>query len=701
MVTASREVIRVLLVEDDEEDYLITVDMLADHEHVQFVVDWCSTYRDALVVIREQRHDVYLIDYRLGERTGLELIREVFTSPASGPVIMLTGQATYEIDVEASALGVTAFLAKQRLDPVTLERSIRYAINHRRAERYALAVQAANDGIWDWDLQIDRIYFSPRWCALLGLPEKALDADPAAFFDLVDPADLHRLRGAIQDHLEGRSPHLECEHRMRHADGSWRWVMTRGLAMRGPDGIPIRMGGSLSDLTDRQLAQLRLEHEALHDTLTGLPNRALFLNRVTQFLQRSSREAATTCAVLFLDLDGFKLVNDSLSHAVGDHLLIALADRIDRAVRPGDTVARLGGDEFTVLLEDVSGADEATLIADRILGALAEAFDIDGNELFIGASIGVALSAPGLAPMELMRNADIAMYSAKQRGRGGSVVFDKSMHRRIVDRITHETELREAIESSLLRVHYQPIIDLGNGSIRGVEALARWPDGWSPVAPVEFISIAEETGMIGDLGHYVLRSALDTFGGWRREGLVEDDASISVNLSVRQLNDPSLAEQVHAAIGSAGLPHQTLKLEISETTLMHDMQRAQHVFSKVCGTGVGLLLDDFGTGYSSLTALHRFPFDALKIDRSFVARVPERDGDGETIVRSIIALAHSLGLPVIAEGIETAAQLKRLRALGCDYGQGYLFSLVQSANDMRNLLRSWRPAEVVERAAAI
>ena len=701
--------IRVLLVEDDEDDYLITRDMLAGQDRARYSVDWRPGYAEAVATIREQVHDVYLIDYRLGRKTGLELVREAFADQPYAAVLMLTGQADYEIDLEASALGVTDYLVKQELDSSSLERSIRYAIRHEQAiralslseERYSLAVRAANDGIWDWDLSTGKIYFSPRWHAILGRDGGAdtADGDPPTWFGLVHSGDILRLRGAIEAHLEGRTPHLQSEHRMRHADGGWRWVMTRGLAIRGVDGTPTRMAGSLSDVTDRRIAQLRLQHDALHDTLTGLPNRTLFMDRVNQNLQRSLRDPSAGCAVLFLDIDRFKLVNDSLSHAVGDNLLISLAGRLAAALRPGDTVARLGGDEFTVLLEDIAEAPDAAVVADRILHSLDEPFVIDGNELFVTASIGIAVSSRGIGPADLMRNADIAMYDAKRRGRSRLAIFDESMHRRVVDRLTRETELRQVVESSLLGIHYQPIIDLATGNISGLEALARWPADWPFVPPSEFITIAEETGVIGALGQQVLLQALQTLAGWRESGLISDEVCMSVNLSGRQLDDPAWAEGVRAAINSAALPPNALKLEITESTLMQEIERTKAVFSEVTDAGVGLHLDDFGTGYSSLTALHRFPVDALKIDRSFVATIDEPAEGNDVIVRSTVALAHSLGLPVIAEGIESPDQLRHLRQLGCEFGQGYLFSPALDASATRSLLESWSPGEILSLGA--
>jgi diguanylate cyclase (GGDEF)-like protein/PAS domain S-box-containing protein len=694
------DTLRVLLVEDDEDDYLITREMLAGQDRARFSVDWCPDYEHGLVAIREQRHDVYLIDYHLGAHTGLDLVRDGFVQRPFAPVIMLTGETDYEIDLEATSLGVTDFLVKQELDPTGLERSIRYAVSQHRAvselslseERYALAVRAANDGIWDWDLVNDRVYLSPRWHAILGQDERAEPDDPKAWFELVHGDDLLRLRAAIDAHLAGNTTHLQSEHRVRHADGTWRWVVTRGLAIRDQAGKAVRMAGSMSDITDRRTAERKLQHDAFHDSLTGLPNRALFVDRVDQVLQRAMRDPDTRCAVLFLDIDRFKLVNDSLSHAIGDHLLIALAGRLAGVLRPGDTVARIGGDEFTLLLDGVVTEQSAAMVAERVQSSLAQPFSIDGHQLFVTASIGISLSTPRMTAAELLRNADIAMYDAKRRGRARYALFDESMHRRVVDRLARENELRDAVERQLMPIHYQPIIDLATGAICAFEALVRWPVGWTEVSPLDFIPIAEETGMIGALGLHVLRTALSELASWRTAGLVSDDVYMSVNVSGRQLEEPLLPAQVSAAVAGAGVPPSALRLEITESTLMHEPEAIQRIVSDVCAAGVGLHLDDFGTGYSSLAALHQFPVDALKIDRSFVAALGPDGTENDVIVRSTIALAHSLGLHVIAEGIEHSGQLRRLRTLGCEYGQGFLFSRPLGTEQTRALLASWNPA---------
>ncbi len=441
MVGTRDKVVRVLLVEDDEDDYVLTKDMLDGQDRARFRLEWCDRFDDALAAIRERRHDVYLIDYRLGERTGLDLVREGLGANPHAPVLMLTGQGNYEIDLAASALGITDYLIKQELTPASLERSIRYAIGHHQAmrdlafveERYALAARAASDGIWDWDLAHDEIYFSSRWHAILGLPESIDHATPAAWFALVHPEDVPALQAAIDAHLSGRSPQLELEHRMRHADGSWRWVLTRGLAIRDVENRPTRMAGSLSDITDRHEAEQRLQRDALHDGLTGLPNRALFMDRLDQVAQRSIRDPNSGGAVLVVDIDRFKLVNDSLSHAVGDHLLISLASRLAGVLRPGDTVARLGGDEFAILLDAVAAEDEALRVADRVHEALASAFTVDGHELHVSASVGIAFTGGEVSATQLLRNADIATYDAK-RGGQPSAVFDPDAPRRSENR---------------------------------------------------------------------------------------------------------------------------------------------------------------------------------------------------------------------------------------------------------------------------
>ena len=440
--------------------------------------------RAALAALEEHPHDAFLVDRELHDPATA-----ASTSPATilaqtphAPVILLDDAADRETDLAAAAAGVADYLV--RPSPATLERSLRYAIAHQRAlkrlaeseERHALALQGANDGLWDWDVRADRLYFSPRWKAMLGYTEADIGDAPGEWLGRVHPDDRAALTQALDGHLGGSTQHFESEHRIQHRDGSYRWMLARGTAVRDHTGRATRVVGSQTDVTDRREAEQRLQHDAMHDALTGLPNRVLFLDRLAQAIRRAAAPGAdaTCAAVLFLDLDRFKLVNDSLGHHVGDRLLIAVARRLESALRPGDTVARLGGDEFTILLDDVGDAREATVIAERVQHALREPFHLDGRELVVAASIGIALADQDAAPADVMRDADVAMYRAKADGKGRHAVFDARMHERVMRRLDMESDLRRAIEEDGLEVVYQPIVQVATGRIVGFEALCRW-----------------------------------------------------------------------------------------------------------------------------------------------------------------------------------------------------------------------------------
>ena len=451
------------------------------------------------------------------------------------------------------------------------------------------------------------------------------------------------------------------------------------------------------NVTELHDSQERLAHDALHDMLTGLPNRTLFNDRLAQALARGARLAGYRCAVLFVDLDRFKVVNDGFNHAAGDELLVSLARRLDAGLRPGDTVARFGGDEFTLLLDDVGSAEEALMIAHRQQAELERPFQLGERKLFVTASIGIAVSEPGANVDELLRNADIAMYHAKAQGAGKVAEFNANMHTRVVRKVKLETELREAIERDLLRVFYQPIVDLNSGRVSGIEALARWPEESPTINPSEFITVAEETGLIGPLGELVLDEACTRLSDWRRRGLVEDDVPVSVNVSARQFGE-ELAAVVTAALTRTGLPPHALRLEITETTIMNAPEQVNALLAELERTGVRAQIDDFGTGYSSLSFLHGFPGDALKIDRSFVASLHKNE-DSEAIVGGIIALAHNVNLHVIAEGVDHPAQISKLRNLGCEHAQGFLLCKPVPANLLEELLKSWDANVIVDIAS--
>jgi diguanylate cyclase (GGDEF)-like protein len=473
--------------------------------------------------------------------------------------------------------------------------------------------------------------------------------------------------------------------RLRQADGSWgetEVIATNLLDLPAVSGIV----ATYRDVTERRLYERELQHLAFHDVLTGLPNRALFTDRLERALAHGDRDFRSI-GVLFLDIDNFKVVNDSLGHQQGDALLGAVAARIQSCVRAEDSVARLGGDEFTVLLDNVSTEADATRMADRIVSSLSAPIVLDGREVFITASIGVALSAPRHDnPDTLLRNADLAMYRAKSDGKARIAVFDRSMEARAVERMEIETELRIALDRGEFEVYYQPIFSLADQRITELEALVRWrkPDG-RLVLPSNFIPIAEETGLIVPLGQWVLDQACVQTRAWQDRYPANLPLGISVNLSGRQFQHPPLIDEVASTLARSELDPRSLKLEITETVAMQDPEATATTLLALKALGIRLAIDDFGTGYSSLSYLQRFPVDTLKIDRSFVDGLGS-NSQSDAIVQSVIALARALNLSTTGEGIETSSQQEHLRALGCDMGQGFLFARPGPAASVEALL---------------
>jgi diguanylate cyclase (GGDEF)-like protein/PAS domain S-box-containing protein len=510
---------------------------------------------------------------------------------------------------------------------------------------------------------------------MLGLAEGDIGGNPEEWLGRVHPDDHPRLTADIAAHVEGRSAHLETEHRIRHADGTWRTMLLRGAAVRDATGKATRMAGSQTDITDRKRAEEKLLHDALHDGLTGLPNRALFMDRVGQALAFQARRSDYRFAVLMLDVDRFKTVNESLGHAMGDRLLASVAKRVWRCVRPGDTVARLSGDEFAVLLEDYAVADEPRRVADRIIAEMAPPHDLGGTEVFTSASVGVAVGRPELGkPEDLLRDADVALYRAKDLGRSRHVVYHPSMRTRAREQLQFETDLRRAVGRNELRVLFQPIVSLTTGLPTGSEALVEWHHpGRGRIPPSDFIPMAEETGLILPIGNWVLRESCKQVKAWAGMCQAGPTPTVSVNLSARQLLHAELVDQVRAAISDAGIVPAQLRLEVTESVIMENAGPASLLLTQLKALGVHLLIDDFGTGYSSLSYLHNFRFDTLKIDRSFVSRIDTAQKNVE-LVRTILSLARALGMAAVAEGVETEGQVAQLQILKCDFAQGFFFS---------------------------
>ncbi len=559
------EKIKVLLVDDDEDDYILTKKLLSQVKGRSYEVAWVSTYDAALESIRNNNHDVCLFDYRLSKHTGLELLNEAIAAGCKAPIILLTGQGDHEVDLEAMKAGAADYLNKKEINPQLLERSVRYAIKNKKAEE-------------------------------------------------------------------------------------------------------------------------RILRMAYYDSLTNLPNRSLFQDRLNQSLAHAERYEVIL-SVLFLDLDNFKRINDTLEHRVGDLLLKGVAERLTNFVRAADTVARkgknsllntvarLGGDEFIVLLTEINSLQDAAKVSQRILNTISQPFYLDGHEVFVTASIGIATyPSDGEAMDSLLKNADTAMYHAKDQGKNNFQFYKQSMNATAVKRLTMENSLRKALEREEFLLYYQPQMDIRTGQVVGMEALIRWnhPDKVL-IYPSEFIPLAEETGLILPIGEWVLKTACEQNSIWHRSGSLPARIAVSINLSGQQFRQESMIKIVEKVLNDYELKPEYLELEITESIIMSNAETTITMLNKLKNMGIKLSIDDFGTGYSSFSYLKRFPLDIIKIDRSFIRDITKNHEDA-VIVKAIIAMAHTLKLSVVAEGVETEQQLAILRELGCDVMQGYLLS---------------------------
>lgn len=579
-------------------------------------------------------------------------------------------------------------LLRSYLTDITERKRVESALRESE-ERYALAARAANDGLWDWKIKTQEIYYSSRWKSMLGYEDREVGNSPDEWFNRIHPEDLQRVQAELAAHVEGATSHFRSEYRMLHKSGSYKWVLSQGIIVQDESGEVYRMAGSQTDIEGRKHAEEQLLHDAFHDSLTSLPNRALFMDRLEHALEMTKRRSDYMFAVLFLDLDRFKVINDSLGHQSGDQLLIALVKRLENCIRGADTLARLGGDEFALILEDVRSIDDAKYVADRLQKQLALPFNIQKQEIFSSVSIGIAFSNNTYnSAQELLRDADIAMYRAKAQGKACYEIFDPSMHTKAVTLLQLENDLRRATERKDLTIHYQPIISLESGRIAGFEALLRWqhPErGW--IKPVELIPVAEDTGLIIPIGYWVLRESCRQLKIWQEQFLQDEPLTVSVNLSGKQFKEANLLSQIQHIIEETQINPTTLKLEITESVIVENAEAAAQTLSQLRAMGVQIYIDDFGTGYSSLGYLHRFPLDALKIDRSFVNNMCHETESAE-IVQTIINLAQNLQIYIVAEGVETQEQWEQIRHIDTTggYGQGYYFSHPLSSAEVEQLL---------------
>lgn len=929
------EIISVLLIEDDEDDYFLTKCLFDEFKDNRYKLEWTTDVSHALKAMKSGKFDIYLLDYRLGGHDGLQILREAIAGGCTAPILLLTGQTDKEVDIEAMQAGAADYLVKGQFEAPLLERVIRYSIQHFRSlermhtseERFRSVIQSASDAIflvnydgniilWNnaaekifgytekeilgksatvlmgekyaqkaaetglkrtieeflaplsgkiiqatgrrkdqsefplemsgsiWEtnqgffytaiirditerqkaneslkaseeryrdlfenandtiylhdlqgkfisvnqtgermfgysreealnlnigqvvapenlekakLQIaakiagqnasnyeldcirkdgkrvsfevssrvifdgkqpvaiqgiardisdrkkaeaerDRLYnfsndllatiafdgtllhINPAWRKILGYPTSELVGK--SLNDLTHPEDQAKNRSEAKRLNKGHNSSYES--RLMCEDGSFRWISWNATPFVSEE-ISYVVG---RNITERKVAERVLEHNALFDTLTNLPNRTQFMNHLQKAIQQYEEDSSRGFAMLFLDLDRFKIINDGLGHLIGDKLLIAIADRIKNVLRPGDIVARLGGDEFTLLIHNVKTVSDATTVAERIQKVLSNPFKLDNYEVFTSASIGIIIAdKTKRTPEDFLRDADSAMYRAKDSGKARYEIFDQAMFTRNMNLLQVETDLRKAIERDEFRVFYQPIVSLQTSELKEFEALIRWQHPHRGlVSPLEFIEIAEETGLIIPIGKWILEEACRQTKEWKTLLPNQHNLTISVNLSSKQLMHPALHSQVVEVLEKTQLNPKSLKLEVTESIVMENAETALNVLNELTSLGISISTDDFGTGYSSLSYLHQFPFKRIKIDRSFIGKM-DTDVKSEAIVRTILMLADNLGFEVVAEGIENINQLKKLQTLGCAYGQGYLFSKPVNERDAEKLLQ--------------
>jgi diguanylate cyclase (GGDEF)-like protein/PAS domain S-box-containing protein len=646
-----------------------------------FHVDTAADGEEALARASSGKYDLVLLDVEMPGVSGLDVLKQLrlTRSRTELPVIMVTGRTESADIVEALSLGANDYVGKPIDFPVALARvnthlSHKWAVAdlHESEERYAVAVRGANDGLWDWNIATNEVYWSPRWKALLGYDEQEIGTHPDEWLQRLHHEDAPRVKETLAAYLASGNGHYESEHRILHRNGTYRWMRCRGAAVTGGSGRTTRLAGSLTDITDAKMA----------DALTGLPNRLLFTDVLERALKRTERRRDYVFALLVLGLDRFKVLNQSLGVLSTDQLLVSVARRLQAGLRGTDivsrdsagfTLARLGGDEFTVLLDDISDASDAIRVAERLRAAMRAPFEIDGRQVFTSATIGITLSTTGyVQPEQLLQDAAIALHRAKAANTPFEL-FDPAMRQRAMTRMLIETDLQHAIGNGELTVLYQPILSVGARTIEGFEALARWthPTRGS-ISPAEFIPIAEDVGIIHQLGRFILAESCRQMVAWQTQFGRATPGFMCVNVAAAQLGH-DFAADVEQILRETGLEPSKLKLEITESAFIKDDGRAEATLTRLQSIGVEWSIDDFGTGYSSLSYLHRLQANTLKIDRSFISRMGD-ESKGTEMVRAIIALALNLGMDVVAEGVETIEQVIELQTLGCDRAQGYYFS---------------------------
>ena len=663
----------------------------------EFSITWVQWLKAGLERLQLATFDLILLDLFLPDSQGPETIMRLGEQAAHLPIVILSGFTDENIAMQALQNGAQDYIVKGEVSSQVVVRALRYAIERKQAqlalqrseERFSLAARAANDGLWDWDLAAGVVYYSQRWQEMLGYSDEKIGTSITEWFDRVHPQDLKELKALLETHRNGET--IEHEHRIRHRRGHYLWVLCRGLIVCDNRGELIRVVGSLTDITRRRMAEDQLKHDALHDVLTGLPNRVYFAEQLEETMRLDGQDSL---AVLFLDLDRFKVINDSLGHIVGDQLLAEVAMRLKGRLRPRDMLARFGGDEFVMLLRELSNVQEAVTIAGQLQDLLARPFELSGHRLFTSASIGIAFAdARHQEPEDLIRDADTAMYRAKVDGKARCAVFDPDQYELAVARWQLETDLRHALELNELVPYYQPLVSVESEAIVGVEALLRWqhPEH-GLLLPLQFIPTAEETGLILPIGEWLLNVACRQLREWHQQGFTS--LRLTVNISARQLRDQKLPELVARVLSEHAVAPHFLELELTDVKAIDDYTQALRTILQLREMGVRISMDDFGHD-TSMHSLKKYPVDTLKIDQSYIRGTSRKDVKKVSILRAIVAVGHSLNLNIVAEGVETKEHLDMIQELQCDEAQGYLLGRPMPADEISaRLLRTTRLLEV-------
>jgi diguanylate cyclase (GGDEF)-like protein/PAS domain S-box-containing protein len=686
--------IRILVVDDEQVNRELLGHILSRSGYVVSKSDGGS---DALDRIACEPFDLVLLDIVMSGMDGMEClqrIRERF-SVTELPVIMVTGELDRDRLIHAFQTGANDYITK----PIDREIILIRIKNHLQLrasllalkyseERYALAARGSNDGLWDWDVTRKQVYYSSRWKSMLGYADHEIGTSPDEWINRIHVDDRSRFMATFLTSgcMETNS---SCEMRMIHRDGTYRWMICRGVSVCDNLGNVYRMAGSLTDVTEGKVG----------DPLTGLPNRLLFIDRVSRVIERFQRNPTSQFAVMFLDLDNFKLVNDSLGHEAGDRLLVTISNRLEFCLRSSDTIsrsisatlARHGGDEFTILLEDLKDPSEVEQIAQRILNEIREPVLVDNQTITPSASIGWTISREGLATAEdLLHEADTAMYHAKAQGRNLVKQYGTSMQFEATRRLDLENHLRQAVAQREFLLHYQPIVDNRTRQIVGFEALVRWQNPRRGLMlPVDFITIAEEIGLIVPMGWQILEFAIQQVSHWEKQN-PDYRASLSINCSMKQFFQANFWHEFKERIQTSGIKPNNICVEVTESILAENPESISRILGEIRNLGVKIAIDDFGTGYSSLAYLHRLPLDIVKIDRSFVSSMMTSK-ESMQIVKTIIELARSLQLKVTAEGVEHEEQYRILKELGCEFSQGYYWSRPVEGPTASRFLESKQP----------